>query len=54
VEHMPMRSKHTEKPLSKPAPEFVRDGIQITPDKPSKPTKETKPEFEAVDISDIF
>ena len=54
VEHMPMRSKHTETPISKPEKEVVTEETLITPNKPPKPTKETKPKFEAVDISDIF
>jgi len=54
VEHMPMRSKHTETPISEPEKEVVTEETPITPDKPSKPTEETKPEFEAVDISEIF
>ena len=54
VEHMPMRSKHTETPISEPEKEVVTEETPITPDKPSKPTEERKPEFEAIDISEIF
>ncbi len=54
VEHMPMRSKHTETPVSEPEPENAIEETPVTPYKPSKQTEETKPEFESVDISDIF
>ena len=49
-----MRSKHIETPISEPEKEATIEETPVTPYKPSKQTKETKPEFEAVDISDIF
>ena len=40
--------------MSEPEQKATIEETPVTPDKPSKPTEERKPEFEAIDISEIF